>query len=195
MYKLSNEEAKKLVGSISPNNIDAFRILRADLFLSMLNLKDVSDQEFVSNYLKYSVNGVLINEVHETLRNISNTKMVAATNGTTYPRKNKLMSSEIAQYFDAFYSAEDLGASKPDPIFFSKILDLMRCSKDRALVVGDKWDTDICGAKSAGIDCCWFNRNSRPVPSSSILCDYEIARFGELREIIEGDCREKSNKL
>lgn len=162
IYKKANKKAKETV----PNyllKIDDFRNKRTEIFFDLLNRTDCSCDIFINEYLKSSENGVLIEGVQETLETLNSIQKVVATNGSNYPRHNKLKNSKISKYFTDFFSAETLGVSKPNPVFFLKICDAMSMNPNEVLVVGDSIEMDIFAASNAGIDSCLV------IPSSENL--------------------------
>jgi HAD superfamily hydrolase (TIGR01549 family) len=187
-YKNANNEAKVIIGGLGADNLDEFRRVRATLFLKSIGRSDISVSAFVETYLEYAACGILVDGVYETLSEITHITKVAATNGSTYPRKNKLMNSPIMPFFKAFYSSEEMDISKPNPVFFHRIVDELGFSKSQTLIVGDEWETDVEGALSSHIDVCWFNSKRRKMPiQNSQQQIYEINQFNQLLRIVEGE--------
>jgi putative hydrolase of the HAD superfamily len=52
------------------------------------------------------------------------------------------------------------GAAKPDPAIFEVALQEVRCSAENALFVGDSPETDIAGARSAGLRAVLIDRSA-----------------------------------
>jgi 2-haloacid dehalogenase len=183
-YRRANDIVRCGFRDITAENIRAFRIARADAFLASSNRRDVSAEDFVDEYLRNSTAGILIAGVPETLEQLRGISKVVATNGTDYPRRNKLEGSPIATYFDGFFSSEGLGVAKPDPEYFVRILQHCKVRKEEALVVGDSYRLDIETAARLGFDCCWFDYRrayrDAPLPQAVRL----INRFDELISVI-----------
>ncbi len=60
---------------------------------------------------------------------------------------------------DALVTSDELGIEKPDPGFFSAVLDLAEVDDPaRALYVGDRVDNDILPALELGWRTCWLRR-------------------------------------
>jgi 2-haloacid dehalogenase len=186
-YKKANNIVRGDYNILTSNNIKQFRNSRAIKFFSLINNIEINPNDFIEVYLKYSTEGILIEGVQETLENLEGVLKVVATNGTNYPRQNKFENSQIAKYFDAYYSAENLGVAKPNSEFFLKIIKQFNVSKDEILNVGDDYSTDIQGAFELGIDGCWFNYRHNKctivLPSSV----YVIGKFKELISIVKGE--------
>jgi putative hydrolase of the HAD superfamily len=54
-------------------------------------------------------------------------------------------------YFKFIFSSWDIGFEKPDPRFFRFITDTLVTSADNCIMIGDNYQKDIAGAKSAGM--------------------------------------------
>ena len=59
----------------------------------------------------------------------------------------------IARYFDVIVASHDslIRSSKPDPYIFNYTLAAVGVSAEEAVHIGDTYETDIIGAKNAGI--------------------------------------------
>lgn len=78
------------------------------------------------------------------------------------------------------------GASKPDPAIFEFALQEVRCSAENALFVGDSPETDIAGARSAGLRAVLIDRS----PSIGDSGDVEtIPSLEGLPELIPASAR------
>jgi putative hydrolase of the HAD superfamily len=60
------------------------------------------------------------------------------------------------------------GARKPDPAIFEAALAALRCSPDRAILVGDSLDTDVAGGRAAGIRSVLLDRSGRETDKSGV---------------------------
>ena len=52
---------------------------------------------------------------------------------------------------DVVSSSASLGARKPDPEFFARVVELMGCATDEVAYVGDRVDNDVLPAAAAGL--------------------------------------------
>ena len=95
----------------------------------------------------------------------------------------------LAPYFDGIYLSSDFACRKPDIRFFSALLDEQKLDKKNCLMIGNDLDTDIAGAKNAGLDTLYMHTNL--TPSDQRAADpndpheYEGWDWAELVEIIE----------
>jgi HAD superfamily hydrolase (TIGR01549 family) len=185
-YRLANDDLRREYRDLNADTIQRFRIARAAHFLALIGRGDISPEDFVQRYLQHSTSGVLISGVQETLEALSGIRKVVATNGTTYPRLNKLRSSVIAKYFDGFFSSETLGLAKSSADFFLRVLQHYNTPKDEVLVVGDDYRLDVLCAAASGLDCCWFNYRkepiTRPLPATVLVLD----TFSDLVRVVRG---------
>ena len=63
-----------------------------------------------------------------------------------------LAAAGLRQFFDVVVDSARVGIEKPDPRIFQAALEALSVSPDEALYVGDLYEVDILGARSAGID-------------------------------------------
>ena len=104
-----------------------------------------------------------------------------ATNGLSVIQRGRLR--EIERYFQGLYISEEVGAIKPAPAFFLRILKDTGLRAESLLMVGDSLTSDIAGANGVGVDGCWYN--PRAVENKSGICpEYEIRLLGDLTEIL-----------
>ena len=68
----------------------------------------------------------------------------------------------LGPLLDQVVTSAGAGASKPDPAIFLYALDLAGCAPAQALHVGDSLDEDVRGARAAGIEAVWLDRDGRP---------------------------------
>jgi putative hydrolase of the HAD superfamily len=73
---------------------------------------------------------------------------------------------------NAIVTSAEAGAAKPDPVIFQAALQEVQCPAENALYVGDSPETDIAGARAAGIravlidrSISWGDRDADTIPS------------------------------
>jgi putative hydrolase of the HAD superfamily len=71
----------------------------------------------------------------------------------------------IAEYFDGHVTARSAGAAKPDARIFAQLVCAAGVEARRVLHVGDDPLADVAGARSAGLQSAWLNRDGRIWPA------------------------------
>ena len=111
-------------------------------------------------------------------------KQYVVSNGTVVAQTKKLERSGLGQWMDGIFLSEELGAEKPSPIFFEKVLAaLPDLDKADMLMVGDSLTSDMKGGLVAGIPTCWYNPKGHPRPADMAM-DYEIQDLHQVFEVI-----------
>ena len=105
-----------------------------------------------------------------------------ASNGFREVQYKKLQASGLADYFDTVVLSEDAGVNKPSPLFFDFALKAAGACRQSTLMIGDNPDTDIRGARQAGLPTVFFNR--KPECNSGVETDYEIRSLQELLQLL-----------
>ncbi|MDE2902231.1 MAG: HAD-IA family hydrolase [Chloroflexota bacterium] len=86
---------------------------------------------------------------------------------------------DLEKFFAAQVVSADIGAEKPDRLFFERGLAIAQTDRQPVLHVGDNLDADVYGALNAGIDAVWVNPSwpaESPVPV--------VASIAELPDLI-----------
>ena len=64
--------------------------------------------------------------------------------------------------------SSDYSIRKPNPLLFELAAARLGVPASEIWFVGDRLDTDMSGAKSAGMTAVWFNRDADPGPSENV---------------------------
>jgi len=107
------------------------------------------------------------------------------TNGAPDIQQGKINGSGVAKYFDAIVISGEYGISKPDPRIFDILLEKLNCPASEAAMIGNSLESDIRGARNAGITSVWINR-THEMPDPVIIPDYEIKSLSELPGLFSG---------
>ena len=102
------------------------------------------------------------------------------TNGISRVQRGRLSLSGIAPCFTSILISEELGCAKPDLRFFEAACEALRMPPSELLCVGDNPDSDIAGARSAGIDACWYSPTGGAWPGPSQAPTWVIRDLEEL---------------
>jgi len=82
------------------------------------------------------------------------------SNGFVEVQYKKLKSCRIEHYFSHVVLSEQACALKPDREIFNYALRLNQATPEEAIMIGDSFSADIEGAKNAGIDQIYLQRNN-----------------------------------
>jgi putative hydrolase of the HAD superfamily len=103
------------------------------------------------------------------------------TNGFAEVQWVKLEHSGLRPFFEHIIISEEAGTQKPDKAIFEIAMNRAFTHAEECIMIGDNYNTDIVGAKNAGIDQVFFN------PKKNRKRDkvtYEISSLIELTEIL-----------
>ena len=109
-------------------------------------------------------------------------RMHICSNGFHEVQYKKLRACGLHDSFDTIILSEDAGANKPSKQYFDYALQISGASKEQTLMIGDNFNTDILGAKQAGLDTAYFNRfPDYPAPEP---VTFEVTALRELMKIL-----------
>lgn len=109
-------------------------------------------------------------------------RMHMCSNGFHEVQYKKLRSCGLYDYFDTIILSEDAGYNKPAPEYFDYALRQSGASRETTLMIGDNFQTDILGAKRAGLRVAYFNRYPDYPASEPVDC--EVASLLELMDVL-----------
>ena len=137
--------------------------IRNERFKKVLSTLGVTDFE---EYLEIGAaylhrcprKGYLMPYTLETLQYLdSRYSMTIITNGFEEVQDVKLANSGISKYFDLVITSEKAGWLKPHKGIFDYALSQVKVDRTECVMIGDNPDTDISGARDAGIDQIYYN--------------------------------------
>lgn len=82
--------------------------------------------------------------------------------------------------FEAMVSSEAARAAKPAPAIFHRLAEALRLPPAAVIYVGDNPQSDVVGARQAGLVVAWVNRKGAPLPSEAPPPDLEVRTLREL---------------
>jgi len=169
------------LGKITQYSIRTERFTR---FLNYFNLSDDSLAEKLS--IEYTEKAPkkknLLPGTKEVLNYLNDSySMIIVTNGFEQTQRIKILHSEIGHFFDAVITSEKAGIKKPSPEIFYHALESTGNARKKAIMVGDNLETDIAGARAAGIDTVHFNPDDQRLDPKAT---YTINHLLELKNIL-----------
>lgn len=105
------------------------------------------------------------------------------SNGFHEVQYRKLQACGMKEYFDSIILSEDAGANKPSGVFFEYAFRLSGATPKDTIMIGDNFQTDILGAKNAGLDVMWFNPNPEQNKATEPVT-FEIHKLGDIMQIL-----------
>lgn len=88
------------------------------------------------------------------------------TNGVERIQTRRIEAAGLSRFIRFVATSEACGHAKPDPRFFQDAVAKARqFERARTVIIGDRLDADILGARRFGIDSCWFNPLGLPAPA------------------------------
>ncbi len=103
------------------------------------------------------------------------------TNGFAAVQAIKLRSAGLTDYFVEVVSSDTTGHRKPHRPVFDYLLNRIGARSQECLMIGDNLETDVRGARDAGIDQVFYN--PRRIRHREAVT-YEVACLSELRSIL-----------
>jgi putative hydrolase of the HAD superfamily len=121
-----------------------------------------------------------VEDAVELLRDLSQAGVRTAllTNGPSAMQRRKIEVLGLEPQLDAIGISGELGVAKPDPRAFAATLELIDCSPDETVMVGDHLDWDVRGALAAGMrGAVWVAGDDERQPPPGAL---RVTRLGEV---------------
>ena len=162
------------------------RLRRFELLLEALQLAGSADALNVAYVEQLGLCTDLMDGAYEVLQTLSRTSRIAiVTNGLEAVQRSRLSHATILPFIHALIISEEVGAAKPHPAFFDAAFqETGNPARNDVLIIGDSLTSDIRGGVNYGIDTCWYNPASEPVPID-LPITYEIRHLRDLLGIIE----------
>lgn len=110
-------------------------------------------------------------------------RVFGASNALKQVQLNRLKKAGFIDYFEEIIVSEQVGVGKPDKRFFDACLDIAKCDKEQAIMIGDSLSADILGAFNVGIKSIWYNHNHKPQPKDK-LYDYKVDNLKQIQKIL-----------
>ncbi len=110
--------------------------------------------------------------------------LYAVSNGTTAVQNGRMESAGIKRYFQKIFLSEEIGAVKPDPLFFDRCFaEIPEFDREQAIILGDSLTSDIQGGIHAGIKTCHYCPRGA-VEYTSIRPDFTVTSLDEVEPLL-----------
>ena len=98
----------------------------------------------------------------------------------------RLISMKIDNMFDVVLTKSDVRAQKPSSRVFRKVLKMLKVKPEQAIMVGDRTERDIAGARALGIKTVYARYgDTNKVKQGASGADFEIDDIRELLRIVK----------
>lgn len=104
------------------------------------------------------------------------------TNGASDTQRENLRVLGLEHRFGAIVISGEVGVAKPDARIFRFALQELGIEPQNAWHVGDDLNTDVGGAKTAGLTAVWLNRGGDPPLQGAPSPDHEIRSLRDLAD-------------
>lgn len=151
-----------------------FKYLKKDGDFINANLYYIDKLQFEANLYDDSI---------DALKYLFNKhKIYIASNGQAFVQYGRIKEAKINEYISKIFISEELGYNKPNPNFYNEIFkNLNDYNLDNYIMIGDRLDSDIMGAKNANIKSIYLNRKG---DFSNSFATYNIKSLKELENIL-----------
>lgn len=164
---------------------EALRVRRFELLFEAAGVQ-ADLLAFSARYLvNLSCASDLLPGAEETVRALHGRYHLALiTNGLKDVQRPRLVLSPLNGLFNVIAISEEIGAAKPDPLYFERVFALAgNPQKPSVLVIGDSLSSDIQGGINYGLDTCWYNPTGKS-GNPDLLVKYEIKKLEALKALL-----------
>lgn len=106
-------------------------------------------------------------------------RLFSASNGNA-----DLAKVGLAHFFERSVAAREVGALKPDPVVYLKVIEGTDLAPHEVMFVGDDPEHDVDGARRAGMLPVWINRDDAVWPQTLELPLHSIKSLQELTHLL-----------
>jgi putative hydrolase of the HAD superfamily len=153
--------------------------------LAEAGLKDAMMAEALAVALakRFAEAHMVFEDVLPALDALAAHQLAVVTNGPSDLQRRKLAVAGLEARLPLVFISGEVGYGKPDPRIFEHALSKLGIAPDEALMVGDRPNLDVAGARAAGVHAVWLNRDARK-NETGVPVDHEIAGLGELADLL-----------
>lgn len=160
------------------------RVNRFSETLAEFNVKDAALAErMAQSYVNLSPKmTALFPDAFEILQYLqSRYSLHLITNGFAEVQWIKIENSGLRPFFEHIIISEEVGTQKPDKEIFEIAMNRAFTSAEECLMIGDNFNTDIIGARNAGMDQVYFNPKRNRIKDRAT---YVVNSLNELKRFL-----------
>jgi FMN phosphatase YigB (HAD superfamily)/dTDP-glucose pyrophosphorylase len=117
-----------------------------------------------------------------------NYKIALVANGNELRLSRFIRKFHLEQYFDDFVISGETPFKKPDSFMFQYVLKRRSVTPENTLMIGDRYDTDIIGAKNLGIKTVLIRRDQKEYNKNDTnpryMPDYSVYSLEEVKKLL-----------
>lgn len=187
--RIYSDEAFYMVrdGKLAKEDEFAYRIIKTYEDAGITVSREYAKQ-FEERYRYYQKHIHVPEKMQEILKYCKENKAVTGvlTNGTAQNQGKKIQVLGLTKWFteETIFISDVIGYTKPNPKAFLAVQEYMKLNPKETWFIGDTFEVDVEGAKSAGWHVIWFNHRHRLMPEGNIVPDMEVDTAEELYEKI-----------
>ena len=165
-------------------NSDDVKVQRFARSFAELGASHLPASEIAPDFLQSLVqNTMLFPSVVETLTSLSRAYTLGVITNGFAASKERLGVLGLDKIFSYLITSETVGVPKPRPDMFLHALNSVGCLPGEFAYVGDDYDTDVIGAKAAGVQAILFNHKGEDLSGRTPQPDAIIYIFKELMDL------------
>lgn len=111
-------------------------------------------------------------------------KLGLVTNGFAATHHDKIDRLGLRDRMDAFFLADEVGMVKPDPELFRHACRVLGSEPSRTVMVGDRYERDVTGAREAGLYTVLIDPHAIPLPEGAPPPDARVASIADVLGVI-----------
>lgn len=158
---------------------------RYDCFIRQFGLKEdpaAMNQCYLQNLSRQAI---LFDDSEDAMRELSRDhRIYIVTNGNAMVQRGRFSKSPVMQYVDGYFISGEIGYEKPDVRYFDAVFAAIPdFDLKTTLLAGDSATSDLKGAANAGLDSCYVDRRSKPLPEG-VTPTYRVPDLAGLVQLL-----------
>jgi len=158
-----------------------FKVLFEEIGLTYNDYEE-ANQQFMNGFVSTAP---LLDGAEELVKHLHEKAylLCVVTNGLVKLQTPRIRNSAVGKYISHIIVSEEAEA-KPSPVIFETLLERIKTTPDKVVMIGDRLDLDILGAKNSGIKSIWYN--PKGVENDlGIIPDYEVKDLLQIKILVD----------